>query len=467
MAQILLIDDDAELSRLLQLALEECGHMVEGLDSAGGGLELVETGRFDVVLLDNKMPGMTGREFLSALRSRGQRVPVILMTGHTSAELAIEAWRLQAFAYVTKPMQIDRLSGELLQRIDEAVKTARVIKDPIQVPAEGELEGGEAELLGNSECMHAVYRLVGQWADTPDPVLVVGETGTGKELVARALYQHSSRAGRPFVAINTAAIPESTLESELFGHEKGAFTGAEQRYLGKFEQANGGTILLDEIGDMSLIAQAKILRVLQERKITRLKGSAAIPVDFRVIASTHRDLESMVEAGAFRRDLYHRLNGVTIPLPPLRERGGDVPQLADHFLHQEAQRLGQPPRPLHEDALACLQRYSWPGNVRELHKVIRRAVRVCRGPKILPEDLGLMPPAPSGGDDVLSHIRAAVRAAWQSDQGELDAYLGKILERELLQLAWTESGANESEVARRLGIARNTVRSRIQRDNLK
>jgi DNA-binding NtrC family response regulator len=218
---------------------------------------------------------------------------------------------------------------------------------------------------------------------------------------------------------------------------------------------------------MSLTAQAKILRVLQERKITRLKGSEAIPVNFRVIASTHRDLEAMVRDSTFRRDLYHRLNGVTIPLPPLRERRGDVEQLARHFLDQEAKRLDQPPPQLHDKALARLQQYDWPGNVRELQKVIRRAVRACRGPQVLAEDLGLTAPLPADAGDVVSHVRAAVRAAWQSGQGELDSYLGKILERELLHRAWTEAGGNESEVARRLGISRNTVRARVQKEGLK
>jgi DNA-binding NtrC family response regulator len=468
MARILLIDDDEDLTHYLQPALEEHGYQVHCLERAERGPEMLAQGGFDLVLLDNRMPGMSGIEFLAALRQRGLSVPVILMTGHTSADLAIEAWKLKASAYVAKPLDFDKLSGELLGQIRAALKTARVIKEPIHIPQEGDPGGSAtAVLLGASEPMLEVYKLIGQWADGSDPVLVLGETGTGKELVARALFQHSSRADRPFVAINSAALHEGTLESELFGHEKGAFSGAEGRYAGKFEQAHGGTILLDEIGDMGLATQAKILRVLQEHQITRMRGSESVPVDFRVIACTHRNLEAAMSQGTFRKDLYHRLNDVVIRLPPLRERGTDVQLLADQFIAREAERLGQPPPLLHEKARARLQQYEWPGNVRELQKVIRRAVRACRGPQILAENLGLPVQEEDGEATVVSHLRAAVRAALASGQGELDAQLGRLLERELLQLTCREANGNESEVARRLGLARNTVRARMQTHGLK
>jgi DNA-binding NtrC family response regulator len=467
MARILLIDDDEDLTHYLQPALEEHGYQVQCLERAERGPDVLAQGQFDLVLLDNRMPGMSGIEFLAALRQRGLSVPVILMTGHTSADLAIEAWKLKACAYVTKPLDFDKLSGELLRQIRAALKTARVIKEPIHMPPEGPGGSTEAVLLGTSEPMLDVYKLIGQWADGSDSVLILGETGTGKELVARALFQHSSRADRPFVAINSAALHEGTLESELFGHEKGAFSGAGTQHAGKFEQANGGTILLDEIGDMSLAAQAKILRVLQERQIDRMKSSSTVPVDFRVIACTHHDLEAAVAQGRFRNDLYHRLNDVVIRLPPLRERGTDVQLLADQLIIRESRRLGQPPPSLHDKARAHLQHYEWPGNVRELQKVIRRAVRACRGPQILAEDLDLPARAAAGEADVVSHLRAAVRTALSAGQGDLDAQLGKLLERELLKLAWSQANGNESEVARRLGIARNTVRARLQNYGLK
>jgi DNA-binding NtrC family response regulator len=469
MARILLIDDDGDLCHLIQITLQEHGHAVHCLERAEGGPDLVAAGGFDVVLVDQKMPGMSGIEFMEALRRRGVRVPVVFMTGHGSPDLVIEAYKLRAVAYVTKALDIDRLSDELLAGINKALKTSRVINDPVAMPAETGPDDGEAVMLGTSEGMMEVYKLIGDFADSPDPVLVLGETGTGKELVARALHQHSSRSAGPFVALNTAAIPESTLQSELFGHEKGAFTGADQRYAGKFEQANGGTILLDEIGDMNLAAQAKILRVLQDRKITRMGGSQEVPVDFRVIASTHRDLEAMFREGAFRRDLYYRLNGVTIRLPPLRERVRDVEQLAQHFAAQEAKRLGGPSPRLHESALELLRRYEWPGNVRELQKVARRAVRACRGPQVLAEDLGLSaaPENGSGPQAAVIGLRQAVRWALASDEKKLYSLLEEMLMRELIQAALTEHDGNQTQVAERLGVARGTVIDRVKKYGLR
>jgi two-component system nitrogen regulation response regulator GlnG len=468
--RILLIDDDDDYSRFLQVTLEEQGYQVVRAETAEDGLTFLAKTDFDLLMLDYMLPGMSGIDCLAALQKHPERIGVILMTGHGDPDVAIEAAKLGAIHYVDKPFGPGKACDELVQRVHEAVETARLRKEPVQLPFQHEAgRPGGTVLLGKSKLMLEVYARIGRVADSQTAVLILGETGSGKELVARAIFQHDSRRkDKPFVAVNCAAIPETLLESELFGHEKGAFAGAERRRVGKFEQANGGTILLDEIGDMSPSAQAKILRVLQEGEFTRVGGNEVVKVDVRVIACTHQDLESSIHNDKFRPDLYYRLNGVTIRLPPLRQRADDILLLADHFLDRAAEAMGRPRVSLHEKARALLQRYPWPGNVRELQKVVVRAFLVCRGPQILSEDLELASSDGQGSDEreVNTGIRQAIEWAWNAEKAELWPLLQELLEKELLIFALEKLDGNRTAVAERLKMTRGTVIKRLEKYGL-
>lgn len=468
MPRILLIDDDEDTIQFLRHDLEKAGHHVESLDGARGGLEAMTRGDFDLLLLDNQMPRVSGIEFLGELRQRGVSVPVILMTGHATPDAAIQARKLGARAYFVKPRD-GRLFLALEPLIADMLRTSRLMKERILLPsADAPPSDSATTLLGNSPAMQKVYERVGQVAESNASVLILGETGTGKELIARALFQYSSRSDKPFIAVNCAALPEPLLESELFGHECGAFTGADRRHIGKFEQADGGTILLDEIGDMSLTTQAKILRVLQEGEVLRLKGTAAVKVDVRVIACTHRDLEAALRRKEFRDDLYYRLNNVTLRLPSLRERPEDLGLLARHFLGREARALGRPGLTFHAAALEKLGRYPWPGNVRELKSIVKLAALICDGVQVQPENLEIgpvsSPEAPRldpGEADALAGLRVAVRWAWHSDKQALWPLLHDLLQRELLRFAAAQ-GLNKSQRADRLGIGRTKLWSLLK-----
>jgi DNA-binding NtrC family response regulator len=466
MPRLLLIDDDTRLLSYLRKALEDKGHQVHSLDEAEPALDLLQDGAFDLVLVDYSLPGMTGIEFLAALRERGSSVPVIVMTGYNTPDTAIRARQLGARDYVVKPPDFKQLVHELEPVVEEMLKTIRLIKERVHLPPPGAAvpcaTSGPA-LLGGSPEMQKVYKRIGQIADSDLPVLILGEHGTGKELIARAIFQYSGRSGKPFVAVNCAAIPEQLLESELFGHEKGAFTGADRRRIGKFEQADGGTILLDEIGDMSSSTQAKILRALQEGEVVRLGGNEVLKVDVRVIACTNRNLESAMSAGTFRKDLYYRLKGVEIHLPPLRERGEDIDLLANYFLARETKGKGKPLLTFHETALAKLRAYPWPGNVRELENVVRLAAVVCQGPReVMPADLELGPGHPCekpepGPEEALAGLRTAIRWAWATGQNNLWRRLEDHLRRQLGQFALGQLDGNKVQAARRLGISRTTL----------
>jgi two-component system, NtrC family, response regulator AtoC len=394
LANILLVDDDDDLRPLLGNELAARGHSVTQLDGAEPAPALLAHRQFDVVLLDNIMPRMTGIEFLKTLREHRIQTPVILMTGNADSDTAIRAINLGAFEYVIKP------AGDiesLVQELEPVITRALGIKPPKEVHVPGQSKSGAGDgpkLIGNSKVMRKVYTRIGQVADTDFPVLIRGETGTGKELVAQALHNFSARKDKPFVALNVPAIPENLLESELFGHERGAFTGAETVRKGMIEHANGGTLFLDEIGDMPLALQSKLLRVLQERQIVRIGSSDAsrpIKVDFRLLSATRRNLELAIHEGKFRDDLYYRLKGVEIELPPLRERLEDLPQLVEYFLAQEADRCRRARPAVNHAALERLCAHRWPGNIRELQGAIRAAFTVCSGQQILPADLDLSP----------------------------------------------------------------------------
>src|SRR5439155_3394396 len=357
--KVLLVEDDESLAASLQRALEVTGYAVQTTDRAEQGLVTARQEDFDVVVTDLRMARSSGLDVIESLHSTNPHLPVILMTAHHTAEVAIQATKLGAYEYLVKPFE----PLELLNLVEKAVKIKRLMSVPVEFE---EVKSGQDAIIGRSRAMVEVYKAIGLVAARPVSVLNRGETGTGKERVARYLYQPSERAGRPLIVVNCPAIPDTLLESELFGHEAGAFNGATTCRIGRFEQANGGTILLDEIGDISLSTQAKLLRVLQDKIIQRVgAGKESFPVDVRVLSATHRDLERAVEEKQFRRDLYYRLNDAVIRLPPLRERKEDIPELVSFFLRQHVAELGAIGSTIGPEAMRFLQRQPWPGNVRE------------------------------------------------------------------------------------------------------
>jgi two-component system NtrC family response regulator/two-component system nitrogen regulation response regulator GlnG len=468
MARILLIDDDEDLTDFLRPALEKSGYLVTCLNRAEEGPDAVAVGGVDLVLLDNRMPGMSGIDFLEALQGRGLRATVILMTGQHDDRTAIGAINLGAFDYVLKPTGYEELAAVLDPLIRKALEITRPI-GPVRLdPADGPGPEDSWAILGNTQAMLEVLKRIGRFARRDDPVLILGENGTGKELVARALHTHSPRRDKPFVVMNCAGFNEHLLESELFGHEKGAFTGADKLRKGRFEHAAGGTLFLDELGDMPLTLQAKLLRVLENREVTRVGGNAMIRVDVRLVSATNRDLAAAVREGRFRQDLFYRLEGVSIHLPPLRERGADVSLLARRFLARLTGGAGSGPV-FHDSALARLCGYDWPGNVRQLQKVVCRAVGLCTGSYILPEHLdfgqiggevAVAPPASQ--EEAVAGLRRAIVWAWESGRSDLWPMLHDLLERELLEFARDRLDGNRTQMAERLKMVRGTVIKRMQ-----
>ena len=460
MSKVLLIDDDTTILEALQGLLKSEGYSVVTASSAADGLAAASDGDFQVVVTDWKMPGASGMEVIKTLRATRPRLPVILLTGQESPLVIIEATKLGAYDYLRKPPHAE----EFLDLVAKAVATNQLMSEPVEI---GEAKHAKHAIIGGSRAMQEVYKQIGRVAATPVRVLIRGETGTGKELVARAIYQHSERANQPFIEVNCAAIPENLLENELFGHERGAFTGAHERRAGRFEQAHHGTIFLDEIGDMTLTTQAKLLRVLEDKSIRRLGGRDPIQVDVRVIAATHRDLEKAIREERFREDLYHRLNVVVITLPPLRERVEDIPEIVRFFLQRDALELGtlNPSMP-EKDALTYLQQQPWPGNVRELRNVIRESLLLARESPMTQEIV----------ERVLTHKRARRTAADETIAGQVAALLGRakrgelenvhaalteIVERELYAQALRLAGGDQSKAAGWLGVSRPTMREKL------
>src|SRR5216684_1165456 len=403
MATLLLIDDDPDLLRdRVSHVLPAPAHRVEIAQTGAEGLERVAAACPDVILLDLRLPDQSGLDILRQLRRIDARIPVVMVTVARSSDSAIEAMRHGAYDYLLKPIDLQKLD----RVISEALKVSRLMREPAVVAEmrpDDDLPG-EA-IVGCCPGLQEAYKAIGRVADQTVPVLITGESGTGKEMVARAIYQHGPRAKAPFLALNCAAIPDNLLESELFGHEKGAFTGADRRRIGKFEQTSGGTIFLDEIGDMPLALQAKILRLLQEQSFERVGGNETVRTDVRLIAATHHDLKADSVEGKFRADLYYRLSVFTIHLPPLRERGDDLPLLVRHYLRRFSRELGRDVKEVASDALKCLRGYSWPGNIRELQSVLKQALLRASGsvllPAFLPELSGQPPqpyPSPPGGE---------------------------------------------------------------------
>jgi two-component system nitrogen regulation response regulator GlnG len=466
MANLLLIDDDPDLlaERVAHL-FPAPAHRVEVARTAAKGLELAAADLPDVILLDLRLPDQYGLEVLRGLRQIDARIPVVFVTVVRSADSAIEAMRQGAYDYLLKPIDLQKLDRVL----GEALKVARLMREPAVVaesPPEEELPGDA--IVGSCARMQEAYKAIGRVADQTFPVLITGESGTGKELVARAIYQHGPRAKAPFLALNCAAIPENLLESELFGHEKGAFTGADRRRIGKFEQCSGGTLFLDEIGDMPLATQAKMLRVLQEQMFERVGGNEVIRTDVRLIAATHRDLKAWSDEGKFRPDLYYRLGVFSIHLPPLRERGDDLPLLAQHYVCRFSRELGREVRHLAPETVARLRCYSWPGNIRELQSILKQALLQASGavllPAFLPESLdgtgeGPHPVSPAAEPGVGTFL---IRQRIGPDVRDLYAETHRQLDRQLLSRALEYTHGNLQQAALLLGIARQTLRLKLR-----
>ncbi len=445
---ILVVDDDPDIVTLVQTTLAGESLRVAAAYTSDEALAALSRDAFDLILLDVKLPDRDGLETLRILRERGVEIPVIVVTSHASMQVAMEAMKEGAHDFLTKPLR----PSDLERIVDEALTPPEGAVEPaIGTSAPGS-DDGAPQFVGRSPGIVEVYKTMGRVAQTNATVLVTGESGTGKELVARVLHQNSRRAAGPFLAINCAAIPETLLESELFGHERGAFTGAVQRSVGRVERADGGTLFLDEIGDMPLELQAKVLRLLEQREIERVGGRQPIAVDVRIVAATHRDLEMAVESGAFREDLYYRIAVVRVELPPLRERGDDVRRLTDHFVRLLSGPLGRPVDRVEPAVYERLASYDWPGNVRELRNVVERALILGRGPALRARDL---PPLRGGHEQ---RARPASLDALARDRASLAEVEGKYLARVLEETGW-----NQTRAAEILDVHRNTLRRKMER----
>ena len=458
MEKILVVDDEPDIRRAFRRNLEtESLRIVEAVDGLDA-IRQVAAEQPHLVVMDIRMAGTSGLDTLRKLRELNPKLPVIMMTAYGTTQTAIEAMKHGAYDYILKPLDVPKLKTLLAG----ALKAARDMRSVVSYPPLLAMEEYSEGIVGKTEAMQQVFKLIGQVSHSDATVLITGASGTGKELVARAIYHHSPRAGQPFLAINCAAIPENLLESELFGHEKGAFTGAADRRIGKFEQCDQGTIFLDEIGDMPLATQTKILRVLQNGEFQRVGGNQTLHADVRVIAATNKETERLVTEKKFREDLYYRLNVVRIHLPPLRERAADIPVLVDYFLQKAGQRKSLAPA-----AMAVLRQHTWPGNVRELENVIERAAVMARGDTLMPEDLPAEVREPKAAtvapEDVTAVLDAAVRALFAVARQDAKLKVIPAAERELIIRALAETGGNQVQAAKLLGITRATLRKRIDK----
>ncbi len=476
MSKLLLIDDEADVQYSFRRIFDSPEIELITESSGEEGLRLIPRAKPDLVMMDVRMGGISGLETLRRLRQTDAKLPVIMMTAYGTTQTAIEAMKLGAYDYLLKPFDVPKLK----ELVVAALKAARDMKQVVSYEPLLESEDYDLGIVGRSEAMQNVFKLIGQLAASYAKALITGESGTGKELVARAIYHHSKRAEKSFLAINCAAIPENLLESELFGHEKGAFTGAATQRIGKFEQCNRGTLFLDEIGDMTPATQTKILRVLQNGTFERVGGNQPIQVDVRVIAATNKPLEQAVASRAFREDLFYRLNVVRIELPALRERRADVRLLVNYFLKKFAGSAR--PKSISAACLAVLEQYQWPGNVRELENVIQRALVVAKGGALLPTDLppevtgqrgavtaagmgaGTVPTEPkaAAGATATGDVVGLARALFQWARKESKMKLIPAVERELIIQALVETKGNQVQAAKLLGITRATLRKRIE-----
>lgn len=476
MGKILIVDNDEELVHFLTRLCVKQGYEVASCTDGLSGLEHAKSEEFDLILLDYKMPGLNGLETLAEIKRAQIRTPVIVMTAYGTTETAIEAMKLGAYDYLLKPFD-----SEGLKRLAaDALEVNRLMKEIVSLPSSVTkvfpAANGLVRIVGSSAHMQEVFKIIGQVAEKDVTVLITGESGTGKELVARAIYHHSHRKEQPFMAINCASIPDTMFESELFGYERGAFTGAYRSYVGKFERCDGGTLFFDEIGDMSLTTQAKVLRVLQEGEFERLGGMESIKVDVRILAATNKNLEAEVEKGTFREDLYYRLKVICIELPPLRERLDDISALVEYFVGRFSEEYGKSVRYVADQTIRKLQSSPWPGNVRELENELRRAVLMCKGDVLLAEHIGFedeqeATSEPDTDDERIGILRQRIAdlvpEILRLADEQIHANVMELVEEALITRALEQCGYNQVHTARMLGISRNTLRHRIKRYNLR
>jgi nitrogen regulation protein NR(I) len=488
---VLIIDDEKDVHYSFRRLLEKEPLEILSADSGDEGLRLARKSMPDLIVMDIRMGQQSGLDTLKELRQMNPKQVVVMMTAYGTSQTAIEAMKRGAYDYVLKPFDIPQLKDLLF----EALAAARAMKQIVAFPTKLNAEESGQTIVGNSPAMQQVYKLIGQVAPTSTTILITGESGTGKELVARAIFQNGSRAAKPFIAINCAAIPENLLESELFGHEKGAFTGALAQRIGKFEQCDGGTLFLDEIGDMPMTTQTKILRVLQEGEISRVGNNLSIKTDVRIIAATNKDLWQAVQRKEFREDLFYRLNVVRVNLPPLRERSTDVPLLVGYFINKFRLKNPGSPSQIADEAMAAIQRSTWPGNVRELENCIQRAMVLASGNTItlanLPEEISrgyrpaiapnepakpvfsaavpvgssapdLAPPT-AGADSSKATLANAIETLFNFARNDKQFKLLPAAERELIVRALAETSGNQVQAAKLLGVTRATLRKRVDK----
>lgn len=451
MGNVLVVDDEKNYLIVLEDLLAEEGHSVRTALSGVEALDIIRTTPVDTVLTDIRMPGMSGVELLEQILTVDPDIPVILMTAYAEVDQAVDAMKKGALDHIQKPFD----NREIKKAVARGVEKRSLIQNIRHLQSElGSLWGN---IVGKSKAMDRVITLMKKVADTPTTVLISGESGTGKELIARGLHTASSRRGAPFVSLNCAAVPESLLESELFGYERGAFTGAAQMRQGKFEVSHGGSLFLDEVGEMSLGLQVKLLRVLQEKEFQRVGGNRDIKVNVRIIAATNKDLREEVEAGRFRDDLFFRLNVVHIEVPPLRNRREDIPHLVAHFMTRFQEKLGREVRDVDPEVMSALYRYSWPGNIRELENVIERALVLCKGQRITSEDL---PPEIRESPEIEEGLDALI--SWEKGLTEtLDA-----IEERMIRQALKRVGNVQAQAAKVLGISRSNLQYKLKKYGL-
>jgi DNA-binding NtrC family response regulator len=465
MARLLLVDDHPNLVlKQIHGAFDAAGHEIDAARTGEDGVRQAAARTPDAILLDLRLPDISGLEVYRRLRQIDARIPVIFITATSDADSAIEAMKQGAYDYLFKPLDLHQLR----RVVGEALEVARRMREPAVVAETSPAPDVDGAIVGRCRAMLEVYKAIGRVAGQDVVVMITGESGTGKELVARAIYQHSARAQAPFMAINCAAIPDALLESELFGHEKGAFTGADRRRIGKFEQCHGGTLFLDEVGDMSLATQAKVLRLLQDQAFERVGGNETIRTDVRLIAATHRDLEAWSKQGKYRPDLFYRLGVFTIDLPPLRKRGDDLPMLVHHYVRRFNRELGREVREVTAEAMERLCSYPWPGNIRELQSVLKQALLRSTGPNLIPAFL----PSPLGAPrtaaaaalsgDESAPLESVIRQRLQAGSNRLYQETLRRVDRFLLPLVLQSTGGNKLQAARILGMTRLTLRTKLR-----
>ena len=473
---ILVVDDSKAILTMLKTFLEKEGYDVVTTLTALDALSLIQTREIDLVIMDIKLPGLSGIDALTEIKNKDLKLPVIIMTAFGTTQTAIEAMKRGAYDYVTKPFKINELSN----LVKKALEAGWLMKESVSYQEKkGEIPQEGVHIIGNSPLMQEIFKTVGKVADSSATVLIRGQSGTGKELIARAVYQNSSRKDKPFLAVNCAAIPESLLEAELFGHEKGAFTGAINKRIGKFQQCDGGTIFLDEIGDMPLSTQTKILRVLQEHTFEPVGSEKTMKVDVRVIASTNKGLWKAIEKGEFREDLYYRLKVVTIFMPPLRQKKEDIPLLTDYFIRKFNKEFNKNVKKVSAEVLEHLTNYDWPGNVRELENAVQTAILMSKQDillldnfpvlnKLIPEQGGTLQEEAGDYEKGIHNVMEAMfKDSLAADRDKLyEAVMAK-LEKTLIKMALDEANNNQIKAAKLLGISRNTLRTRVKAYNLK